>query len=127
MTQRRGLDCALVTDGAASAWLQIDSVLWLVGSIAWLVGLAEQWRLRRRFEEKTGEDLYGLEELADRYLQRPWLWLRQAPSVLKRMLPGGTTPIADAELAATRSRANRRGTPGGQWLVHALPWVLLAL
>src|SRR2546422_5679139 len=107
MTQRRGLDCALVTDGAASAWLQIDSVLWLVGSIAWLVGLAEQWRLRRRFEEKTGEDLYGLEELADRYLQRPWLWLVEAPSVVRRMLAVGTTPIADAELEAMRRTVRR--------------------
>src|SRR6267143_5728650 len=48
-----------VTDGVAMAWLQVEAVLWLLGSIAWLVGLAQQWRLRRRFREKTGKDMYG--------------------------------------------------------------------
>src|SRR2546425_11273804 len=109
MTQRRGLDCALVTDGAASAWLQIEGVLWLVGSIAWLVGLAEQWRLRRRFEEKTGEDLYGLEELADRYLQRPWLWLVEGPRGVRGKFPGGENPHAPARARGKRHTRRRWG------------------
>ena len=96
-----------VTDGVATAWLQVDGVLWLVGAIAWLVGLAQQWRLRRRFTQKTGKDMYRLDEIADRYLRRPWLWFVEAPSVTRRMLAVGTTPIADAELESMRVNFRR--------------------
>src|SRR3989442_12203145 len=107
MTQRRGLDCALVTDGAASAWLQIDGVLWLVGSIAWLVGLAEQWRLRRRFEEKTGEDLYGLEELATAISSDRGCGSEGVPGVAGESSRGGKTRDPAPSRAESGAHPNR--------------------
>jgi hypothetical protein len=113
-----------VTDGVAVAWLQVEGVLWLLGSMAWIVGLAQQWRLRRRFREKTGKDMYGLDEVADRYIERPWLWLLEAPGVTRRMMAVGTTPIADAELEAMRRTFRRSITAGGLCIVIAITWFL---
>jgi len=111
-------------DGLVAAWIQVTVALWVVGSVAWLIGLAQQWRLRRRFAQKMGKDIYGLDELANRYLERPWLWLWEAPSVARRMLAVGTTPIADTELEAMRRTFRRWITAGGLCIVIAVIWFL---
>jgi hypothetical protein len=105
-------------------WLQIEVALWVVGSIAWLIGLAQQWRLRRRFAQKMGKDMYGLDDVADRYLERPWLWFAEAPGAARRTLAVGTTPIAVAELEAMRRTFRRWITAGGLCIVIAIIWFL---
>jgi hypothetical protein len=49
----------------------LDSVtgfLFVIGIGAWIVGLVLRWQLQRRFQEKTGREMYGLNDIADRYL-----------------------------------------------------------
>lgn len=113
-----------MSDGLVETWLQVEVALFVVGSIAWLIGLAQQWRLRRRFAQKMGKDMYGLDDVADRYLERPWLWFAEAPGVARRMLAVGTTPIADAELEAMRRTFRRWITAGGLCIVIAIIWFL---
>jgi hypothetical protein len=105
-------------------WLQVEVALWVVGLVAWLIGLTHQWRLRRRFAQKLGRDMYGLDEVADRYLERPWLWLVEAPRVVSRMAAVGTTPIADEELEAMRRTFRRWITVGGIFSIIAIVWFL---
>ena len=59
-------------------------------------------RLRQRYRQKTGSDLYPVREVAERYTERPWLWLVEAPRVLARVMRIGTTPHSDAELEQMR-------------------------
>ena len=113
---------AAVTYGA---WLQVDAVLWVVGWIAWLVGLAHQWRLRRRFQQKIGKDMFGLDDIVGRYLERPWLWLIEAPRVVARAMAVGTTPIADPELESMRRTSRRWITAGGLCMVVAIGFFLV--
>jgi hypothetical protein len=105
-------------------WLEIDVALWFGGSIAWVIGLVHQWRLRRRFERKTGSDLYELRSLAQRYSAQPWMWLVEAPAVTWKMLAIGTTPLADVELEAMRRTFRRWINAGGLCIVAAVAWFL---
>lgn len=80
----------------------MSEVLVFLGLAIWGAGMVQAARLRRRYRQKTGSDLYPLVEVADRYTERPWLWLVEAPRVLARVLRIGTTPHPDAELEQMR-------------------------
>ena len=105
-------------------WFQVEGLLCVVGFGAMVVGVVMHERLRRRFEQKTGRDMYGLREAADRYLARPWLWFVEAPGVIARGMAVGTTALADPELEAMRRMFRKWVTFGGLCCVAGVFWFL---
>ena len=80
----------------------MSELLVFLGFAVWGAGMLQGLRLRHRYRQKTGKDLYPFVEIADRYTERPWLWLVEAPRVLARVMRIGTTTHADAELERMR-------------------------
>jgi hypothetical protein len=85
----------------------VSATLVILGLAVWGLGMLQAIRLRRRYREKTGGDLYPLVEVTNRYGERPWLWFVEARGVLARLMRVGTTPHSDPELEHMRQLERR--------------------
>jgi hypothetical protein len=102
------------------------SAAWVIGMAAWIAGMYEDAKLRRRHKAKTGRDLHPID--IERYLQNPLRWLREGPGVAVRMMRTNSAALPDAELERIRLTARRWYGIGVAclWLAIALFLVSLA-
>ena len=102
------------------------SAAWVIGIAAWIAGMYEDAKLRRRHKAKTGRDLHPID--IERHLQNPLWWLREGPGVVVRMMRTNSGALPDEELERIRLTARRWYGIGVAclWLAIALFVVSLA-